>query len=169
MFDGAYGYIGIALYQKIVVTHVTVDHIGRELFAEFRSAPRRMIFWIYIEDDDTIARLRYHRVENPLHPLWENGEFPGRLGERFLSESRQFRGRGMLIPVLTLEYDVNSIMEAQTFSLNQAVVDMNLVAGIVLLEIVDNWGATNTCLYRVRVHGKRRIASDESGIGTGKM
>ncbi|KAF8235913.1 hypothetical protein L208DRAFT_1007924, partial [Tricholoma matsutake] len=44
-FDGCSGQLGIALSERISISHITIDHVTKELVLNIRQAPQMIILW----------------------------------------------------------------------------------------------------------------------------
>ncbi|TFK89648.1 hypothetical protein K466DRAFT_486353 [Polyporus arcularius HHB13444] len=137
------GQLGIRLSERIYPTHVTVDHIPVEIAADIGRAPRMMVLWGAIDGSVNIARLgNFTQTHNDAIT-------------RTHGRSRPHETAGCtFIPIASFEYDVRSHSHIQTFPVLSHVVDLEMYFGVVVLEVVSNWGSETTCLYRARVHGQ---------------
>ena len=61
--------------------------------------------------------------------------------------------RSPYLPLAVIEYDIYRDDPTQSFEVFEVVRSTEAYFRVVVLEIVANWGAASTCLYRVRVHG----------------
>lgn len=138
---GAGGQLGFRLATMIRPTHVSIDHIPSEIAADISRAPREMALWGGVDGpyEDILRNFTESRCVNPpnLH-----------------GRSAPFVTHGYNFTLLAhFEYDIRSPVHVQTFGLQPYIVDSDVVFGVVVLEILNNWGGKSTCLYRVRVHG----------------
>ncbi len=145
LFPGSRGQIGISIPDWIYPTHVSVEHIPRVVAADIGQAPRTMILWGAVEDEEG----------NDIHRRLEDG-------------TSSARGRNR--PPVTLEayffvklaefvYNITSSQHVQTFPVRGDLRAAGVDAGLFVLEIVDNWGSDSTCVYRVRIHGEPSYSS----------
>ena len=139
---GHAGQLGIRLTEMIHPRHVSIDHLPLEIAADIGRAPRTMILWGALDGDDNEGRFR-----DITHAF--NVSLPGVLGR----SAPEITYGYTFIPLLAFEYDIRASSHVQTFSLDQYVVDSDLYFGVVVLDILQNWGGESTCLYRVRIHG----------------
>ncbi|KAI0753000.1 hypothetical protein C8Q80DRAFT_1096880, partial [Daedaleopsis nitida] len=139
---GSSGQLAVGLPELIHVTHVTIDHLPVAFSPDVGEAPRKMFLWGVIDGKSNHA-LYQEWVANgrTLHPPGL-----GRLGPQ-LSAGYSY------VLLATFEYDIYALSHVQTFDLNPAIIEANFYFGIVVLEIIDNWGSADTCLYRLRIHG----------------
>lgn len=106
------------------------------------SAPRSIVIWGLAEDNDTVVqseiqndvqqRLHRHLTPDIVHP------FPD--SERF-------------VPLTMLEYNPHLAARQQFFSVFREVQGLGSPVGIVVLQILSNWGGHTTRLCQVGVHG----------------
>lgn len=135
------GQLGIVISGVIHPTHVTIDHIPAELLLEPEQAPRRLILWGVIDGEHNVAQYSSHQEDFEAVAQVDRRAPPIHAGYSFA-------------PLLDFEYDIHMWLPSQTFALHPAVDGTRLRVGIYVLEIVTNWGADLTCLYRVRIHGE---------------
>ncbi|KAI0648771.1 hypothetical protein C8Q79DRAFT_1007363 [Trametes meyenii] len=50
-------------------------------------------------------------------------------------------------------YDIAKEHTVQTYPVRSDIDEVVIDIGLFVLEILENWGAASTCLYRVRIHG----------------
>lgn len=123
-------------------THITIDHIPIEISADIRQAPHRMLLWGLVEGPHN--RAHYHAlVANgvALHSV-----VYGRYGPSLSKDH-------LYVLLATFKYDIYAPFHIQTFTVDKTIIDSDFYFGVIVLEVVDNWGADSTCLYRVRLHG----------------
>ncbi|KAI0364520.1 hypothetical protein BV20DRAFT_1039373 [Pilatotrama ljubarskyi] len=135
------GQLGIILPVHVYPTHVTIDHIPIEIAADIGRAPRNMLLWGVVDGELNRARyLNFTSFEQLV---------PSAMGRR----APPVMGNNTYILLSSLEYDIYASSHIQTFQIDPRLIYSRMYFGIVVLEIVDNWGSTTTCLYRVRIHG----------------
>ncbi|TDL15162.1 hypothetical protein BD410DRAFT_733054 [Rickenella mellea] len=144
-FAGSLGHIGITLSEPTVVTHVTIDHIPKDVsqVMDISSAPRTINVW-------GLVHLKY---------LAAHG------GPRYLLDGtivqpappailEQIPAKYSLVYVGQAKYDLHANESIQLFPLRHVGQQQQPKISVVLLHILDNWGVEHfTCIYRVRVHG----------------
>ncbi|TFK80344.1 hypothetical protein K466DRAFT_504052 [Polyporus arcularius HHB13444] len=141
---GSAAQLGIQLSQMIFPTHVSIDHIPLEIAADIGQAPRTVVLWGALDGSVNESRRR-HAFASSKVPV------PALLYGRTAPKTTS---RHKFILLGSFEYDIRGTYAVQTYPLDWCVVDSDLYFGVVVLEILDNWGGNATCLYRARVHGE---------------
>ena len=137
--------IGVSFLKQIHPTHLTIDHAPLSLLTDAAQAPRQIVLWGVIEgaaNKGRYARLRTSLVDEDLHH----------------QHVRALSSDHTLLPLAIVEYDIHASSHVQTFPIDSKVVDSRIDFGIVVLDVVSNWGANSTCLYRFRVHGHGELS-----------
>ncbi|KAI6027731.1 hypothetical protein PISMIDRAFT_115906, partial [Pisolithus microcarpus 441] len=135
LLGGNSGQLGVSLPRVVRISHVVVDHIVSDTL----TAPRQMILWGLVDGRENLALFRALRANSLDIP--EKRTFPA------ISGSFSF------IPLSYFEYNTHASNLTQTFPVFPFVLDSGLDFGVVVLEILGNWGGMSTCLYRFRVYG----------------
>ena len=159
-FAGTEGRLGIALSAPVYISHISIDHVAKEVAHDMRSAPREMEVWGMVEGKDNIAKVK----------AWQAGKAAKRAeakadaelkGIAFVDEPDIKYPSGLprspkYIRVASFKYDIYSHNTVQTFPVDEEVRNLDVDFGIVMLNIKNNWGRDEyTCLYRIRVHGEK--------------
>ncbi|RPD78447.1 hypothetical protein L226DRAFT_610365 [Lentinus tigrinus ALCF2SS1-7] len=134
--------VGIKLPAFIYPTHVSIDHIPRELAADIRQAPRHMVLWGLLEGLGNEQRHLAFLERFQMSPLNSTGSAP------------PITNNGTFLPLAAFEYAIDNEKNVQTFAIDSTVLASRIFFGAVVLEIRTNWGAPSTRLYRVRIHGE---------------
>ncbi|OSC99349.1 hypothetical protein PYCCODRAFT_1343710, partial [Trametes coccinea BRFM310] len=142
-FSGSRAQVAISLPEFIYPTHVTIDHIPGAIAADIGQAPRRMVLWGVV--DGAANRKRY---QNKLDDIRANNTL-GRDHPPLTKDGYLF------IQLSNFVYNITNTRNVQTFALRDDLRDpeLDLNIGLLVLEVVDNWGSDSTCVYRVRIHG----------------
>ncbi|KAA1478722.1 hypothetical protein DENSPDRAFT_788369 [Dentipellis sp. KUC8613] len=143
-FEGKSGYLGIALIEPVYITRLTIDHISRTTTSDIALAPRRMVLWGLVEGKEEYDSLRHLRRED------------SPVNSSFITSAAPLPSHQGWIPLSSFTYDIHADFHIQTFSVWDRPQELGIEFGVVVLEVLDNWGANATCLYRVRVHGDGR-------------
>ena len=129
--------VGLSTPAIIHPTNVTIDHIPHELAADIGRAPRHMILWGVVDGKPNHARYKSiiaaRGRRTPTAPVLTSGH--------------------VFLDLASFEYEIAAESHIQTFPVSQDVVESRMDFGVFVLEIMDDWGAPEVCLYRVRIHG----------------
>ena len=136
LLGGKSGQLGVGLSRAVRISHVVVDHhVGNNL-----TAPRQMILWGLVDGEENLASLRALRAKRTdVIPVAH--AFPA------------ISGGLSFVPLSSFKYDTHATNLTQTFPIFPFVVDSGMGFKVIVLEILDNWGGTSTCLYHFRVYG----------------
>jgi hypothetical protein len=140
--DTPHGQLGISLPETILVTHVTIDHVSRDFTSHINLAPRTIYIWGVLDGEDNLEK-RQILIQG-------NGEVASVLNSRY---EPAITGGLLYIPLARLVYDIYAASHVQTFPVMKEIVDQHMEFKEVVVEFVDNWGGSTTCLHRVRIHG----------------
>ncbi|RPD70236.1 hypothetical protein L226DRAFT_470550 [Lentinus tigrinus ALCF2SS1-7] len=146
LIHGSSGQLGIGLHAFISPTHATIEHIPLEITADIGQAPRKMLLWGLVEGERNVAL--YHDIMARGERL--HAAAPGRA-------TPPRHGNQLFVTLASFDYNIFAPFHIQTFPISSAAVEEGLYFGVVVLEILDNWGGKDTCLYRVRVHGNKVV------------
>ncbi|KAH7903957.1 hypothetical protein BJ138DRAFT_1107231 [Hygrophoropsis aurantiaca] len=141
-FGANSGQVGISLSERISITHVTIDHIAKELTSTIELAPRTIILWGVVDGGTLLTEVALKSATGKAAELLASTKGPA------ISTGFQFA------PLAWITYDIHTNSHVQTFQVFDYITSSNMTFSMVVVEIVDNWGAPSTCLYRVRVHGQ---------------
>lgn len=142
LLDGHAGQIGIEFLEAIVITHVTIDHVAKELVSasSLENAPRTMRVWGF-GGSTGLPKQDINAIIDPQAGINSTSR------PAIIQHNLSFSYLG------SIEYDIRKDDNIQTFPISQAAMAMKLQFQGIVVEILDNWGRDSTCLYRVRVHG----------------
>ncbi|KAI6002502.1 hypothetical protein EDC04DRAFT_2583700 [Pisolithus marmoratus] len=134
---GQLGQIAITLWDVIHVTHVMVDHIPAGLTNATESAPHKLLLWGMVNGKDNL--MKYHSLCNSVTIT---------LRELLTAHMAPALSCGMpFIPLVHFDYNIHATNHTQLFPILDSVAATGMDFGIVVLEILDNWGGKLTCLY----------------------
>ncbi|KAI5998452.1 hypothetical protein EDC04DRAFT_2548592, partial [Pisolithus marmoratus] len=138
------GQIAVAFRDVVRITHVMLDHIQAGLTNATEIAPRKLLLWGLVDGEDNLVK--YHFLRNSA---------TGTLRELLTAHTAPALSRGMsFIPLLSFDYNIHAINHTQLFPILDSVTATNMDFGVVVLEILDNWGGELTCLYQVGIYGE---------------
>jgi hypothetical protein len=140
--DAPHGQLGISLPEPVLITHVTIDHVSRDFTSHIDLAPRTIYVWGVLDGDDNLEKQHFL--------VQRDGEVAGVLRSR---HEPAITGGRLFIPLVKLVYDIYAANHVQTFPVIMEVAEQHMEFKEVVVEFVDNWGGSATCLHRVRIHG----------------
>lgn len=144
LFPGPHFQVGISFATTIYPTHFTIDHaFFPDMFSSSKS-PRHIVVWGVVEG--TSNRGRASRLVADLG-----------IGDVLNRTAPSLHQRENFLPLATVEYNIHGACHVQTFAVYPSVVEANIDFGVIVLEVLDNWGGEVTRLYRVRVHGESDV------------
>ncbi|CDO77466.1 hypothetical protein BN946_scf184881.g10 [Trametes cinnabarina] len=134
-FSGDQAQLGLQLSNIIYPTYVTIDHIPAEIAADAGASPHKMILWGAVDGSANERRLGH---------LSHDPTFSPSLGRVAPTITHGYR----YVALASFEYDIWASSHVQTFSVYPHIRSAKLDFGVMVLEILGNWGANGTCLYR---------------------
>lgn len=144
---GDAGHLGVALARPIHITNVTIEHVHRKVAFDIGSSPKDMELWGIVDGSENIAKFETWKRKRLAAGSPVNTD-PGDL-IRFPERTQQ-------IHLSNFTFDAQADQNIQTFPMDEALNDLGVDFGIVVLLIKTNWGnSRQTCLYRVRIHGQQ--------------
>jgi hypothetical protein len=144
LIPGKVGQLGVRLPNILRITHVAVEHAVQQQVSAAELAPRKMVLWGLVDGKENLAKFKYLRnsATGMLRELFTSRTGPG------INEHLPF------VPLASFDYNIHSDNHIQTFPVFDSVANAGMDFGVVVLEILDNWGGRSTCLYRFRVHAE---------------
>ncbi|EIW85775.1 kinase-like protein [Coniophora puteana RWD-64-598 SS2] len=137
------GQLGILLTEPIIVSHVTVEHISPQIAHDIKLAPREVLVWGLVNDEEVTQAV-------------EEITLPDRLKELLLSRpTPPISAANSFIPLGLVEYNITADVSIQTFTVLDEVRALGIAVDVVVVDVVTNWGSPTTCLYGVQIHGTR--------------
>ncbi|KAG2106134.1 uncharacterized protein F5147DRAFT_579063 [Suillus discolor] len=128
-------HLGIGFKSPVIITHVLIEHLTQSS-SSLLDAPWDIVIWGFVEHAENLQRYRPVNLGVDNGPPHENPS-------------------GSFIKLVHVEYSpFDHESSVQTFPVYQDILQSGFDFGLIVVEIRENWGATGTCLYRVRVHGK---------------
>ena len=142
-FIGTRGQLGIALSYPGFLTNVSIDH--PPLSASLANAPRDIVFWgavdgveneqRYGRSVDIIQQLQSRLHLYPPSPLQEDRELT-------------------YVPLAVAFYNIRSPELFQTFQIIPEIGALNMDFGLIVVQIVSNWGDGLTVLHHIGIYGE---------------
>jgi hypothetical protein len=138
------GHLGIGFKSPVIVTHISIDHPFIQSSNTMFNAPRDIVVWGFLEHDENLQRYRSVYLDVDDEPPHE-----------VIEVAHRQNPSGSFIKLVHIEYSpFDRELPVQTFPVYQNILRAGFDFGLIVVEIRGNWGATETCLCRVRVHGK---------------
>ncbi|KAK7442958.1 SUN domain-containing protein 3 [Stygiomarasmius scandens] len=139
------GHITIQLAAPINVTHFTFYYPDyREVrVPDLQAAPKNIVAWVLV-DEENLGTKRTAFVTRPAQYF--------ACGKK-KADPTLTRGK-LFVQALSLEFTPQKGVK-QSFKTDPGVKE--LVAGVIVVQILNNWGADHTCLYRVAVNGEENL------------
>ncbi|RPD58126.1 hypothetical protein L226DRAFT_467353 [Lentinus tigrinus ALCF2SS1-7] len=137
---GTSGQVGVAIPALIYPSHLTIEHIPKCVAEDIGKAPRSIRWWGAVDGKHNQERYKWYlttvagRSASPTAPPLTHGYTFVHLGD--------------------FEYDVHGGEYVQTFAMRELVHVSDMYFGVFVVEVLDNWGSSSTCLYRLRIHGQ---------------
>ncbi|PYH75918.1 hypothetical protein BO82DRAFT_297532 [Aspergillus uvarum CBS 121591] len=143
--------VGVLLGYRIVPEEIVVEHVPKAAALNPGLAPRDMELWVRFRrvKNDT---LRFVLHEPVMHAL--QLAYPGESEEAYWGQYDEWLGPAWY-RVGRWTYDINSDQHAQRFILDAVIDDPEIRVDKVVIRAKNNWGADNTCIYRVKLFGKK--------------
>jgi SUN domain-containing protein 1/2 len=125
-----YARLGVSIPRRMSPKQVTVEHAPMSMSptGNINNAPRNIELWA--ETDQPIKQIYKQSHNKCLDPA-------------------DLRGRGYVC-LGTFKYNIHASNHVQTFDLDA---ELSAPTNRVVVQVTSNWGAPNTCIYRVRLHG----------------
>ncbi|KAF2631193.1 hypothetical protein BU25DRAFT_437721 [Macroventuria anomochaeta] len=122
--------LGVSLPRHVYPKQVTVEHAPMSMSptGDVKNAPRNIELWA-----ETDQPIKHHYAQSHNKCL-----DPGDL-----------RGLGYVC-LGAFKYNIHASNHVQTFDLDA---ELSVPTSRVVVQVTSNWGAPNTCIYRVRLHG----------------
>lgn len=136
-FKGSSGQLGIVLAELLLITHITIDHIPKDFTSNIQRAPHNVTVWGVVDGEENSRKAR-----SLVYPAESSRRAP------------TYAGGLSFVELAHVQYDIHASNYIQTFPISHDVRKTGIHFGIVVAEIIDNWGGDSMCLYCVRVHGE---------------
>ncbi|TFY62461.1 hypothetical protein EVJ58_g3839 [Rhodofomes roseus] len=132
--------LAIVLPEIIFPSHVTVEHLPREVAPVIGDAPRNLTLWGIVDGKSNTALFEALRHADP------DSEALDRRPPHIASKH-------LYAPLVSFTYDIDGEDPVQTFEVSETMRAAKISFAVFVLEVHSNWGGSSTCLYRVRIHG----------------
>ncbi|KAL1941592.1 hypothetical protein VTO73DRAFT_7031 [Trametes versicolor] len=148
------GQLGLSTPTVIYPQYVTIDHIPRQIAIDIGRAPRHLILWGVVDGQSNLRRFRSLSTHDAFSQVPVHLASHGRSAP-LITANLAFAALAIF------EYDIASGWPTQTFPVFEHIRDSQMDFGVFVLEVVDNWGGSDTCLYRVRIHGEPAVIASQ--------
>ena len=137
-FDGSRGQVGIRVPTRIRPTAITIDHVPRQVADDPQQAPHRLRLWAAVDGEANKEKFAKYTASSP--PAVANGPL--------ITHGYTF------MHLADFRYDLDMANPVQTFSIHPQAQALGMDFGVFVVEVLDNWGGSLTCVYRIRLHGE---------------
>lgn len=142
--EGSTGILGVLLSESIFISSISIDSIHPSLVSitsHIRN-PRSITLWGMLPNSSIIppaaAEVRSAKQFLP----------------NFVPGPRSYiKGKDSFVPLLSAFYDAHGAVTNQHFELASDHWATCVAFQVIVVEILENWGGSTTCIYRLRVHG----------------
>ena len=145
-FTGPRGQLGVLLSAPGRITNISISHPSQ--VSALPSAPRHIILWGVVDGDAN--KVIYDNSEDVFRSLRARlsvqGPFP-RYDHRELT----------YVPLASFLYNIKESNMHQVFAVFPEIHELRMDFGIVVIQIVSNWGEVYTGLHHVGVYGERAV------------
>jgi len=139
-----YARVGVSLPRYMYPKQVTIEHAPMTMSpnGDIRNAPRNIELWA--ETDQPVNQVYGSSHTKCLDPGDLHGSGYVCLG--------------------SFKYNVHAANHLQTFDLDA---ELTVPTSRVVMQVTSNWGAPNTCIYRMRLHGEDAVPKPEYDVNMG--
>ena len=136
-FHGNCGQLGFTLTSMLNVSWVSVAYSS-----DLANAPRSMVLWGVVDG------------QGPMASLSKQDELL-RMLRGYLSEGHPlpFPVHETYVPLARMEYNPHLAATEQSSSVFKEVKDLKFAIGIVVVQVLSNWGSIDTHLCHIGIHG----------------
>ena len=138
-FNGTRGQLGLGLVDQLNITFISIDYNAEDNVID---APRFMVLWGLV--DGSRALEQYHSLQHVAVSL------RARLPLTVPEPSPQDK---VYVPLAAFEYNPYLLIQQQYFPVFKETLQLGFPVGIVVVQVLGNWGGGSTRLCGVSVHG----------------
>ena len=146
--------LAVVLPRPIAPTELVIEHVPAGELHDIGSVPKEVELWVSVKNSKVRRHLKMlvstmiPDIDKPISQRGKGKDTVKDLGETF-------------IPIGRWDYDVNSFNNVQTFPIDFNLSEWSEATDRAVVRVNSNWGSKNeTCLYRVKLHGKARGGGD---------
>jgi hypothetical protein len=145
-FHGHQGQLGFSTVELLEITSVSIGGDDNTPYP-IDSAPHTLVLWGVIDGQEMLDRYHTRKdLRSQLHSYLPGGVDPPQPKEH------------NYVPLAVLQYNPHLADLQQFASVFRDAKGLGMPFGIVVLQIIDNWGANSTRLCGVGIHGLPRNA-----------
>ena len=149
-FAGFPGELAIALASPAYLTHVAIEHVHAE--SRLSSAPRDVVIWGLIEGEDNQRKIL--RSKDLIPKLFSH--FLHRPDKTIPYPSASSNVHHF-VPIAAFQYSIRSSDLYEVFDIFQEIQDLEIDFGIIVLQITNNWGYSETHFHHLGIFGRTLI------------
>lgn len=145
-FKGSRGQVGIMLSAPSRVAHISITHPS--VLSTLPSAPRNILVWGVVDGEanqstfeESIDVLQSLKAQLPVKSPF----------------SRHGSQEPVYVPLANIVYNVQDKNTVQIFDVFPEIHKLNMDFGIVVIQIISNWGESYTALHHVGVYGEKVV------------
>lgn len=143
-FVGSRGQLGVMLAHPALITNISIDHPPFPF--SLANAPRDIIIWGVVDGNENEDR--YEQSEDIIQVLRSRlhlrTPFPH-------PEDRQL----IYVPLAVIFYNIRQHNLFQTFEVFPEIHRSKMDFGLIIVQVISNWGETYTALHHVGVYGEK--------------
>lgn len=138
---GSSGHLGFALSDLVNITLFSIDYPA-DIALEVAHAPRTLIIWGLVDGDELKqAYMRLTDLQEQLH---------SHLPDFMSAPSSE---GNLLVPLAIAEYNPHVVLSRQLFSVFREAHSLPFLFGVVIVQVLNNWGASTTRLCHIGIYG----------------
>lgn len=151
--SGGKSQLAVMLPNRIIPTHLVVEHIPKGATLGIGAAPKDLELWVQILDNEKRApvqaaadNVRRRSTSGPDEDLDDTKRADDFQAEKSLDRT--------WVRIASFRYDIHAPRHVQTFKIDVQLDYWGLAANKVVIRVKNNWGPSDfTCLYRLKLHG----------------
>ena len=126
------------------IRNITVDHPSFP--STLAKAPRKFVVWGVVDGEANMER--YSDSSDIIHDLWSR---VGANGPMTRNEDRDLQ----FVPLASVFYNIRAEQLFQTFQVFPEITRLDMDFGIVVIQILGNWGDSFTACHHMGIYGEQ--------------